>query len=471
MANDNPTSKGESAQPTFLAIGLDAVASQAFKSLPCAGSLLTKGYDLADLAENPVNPPPRMIFCGQPPEGTSLPEVAQCLRMNYPLQPIYYLTSSRAEFDRWKLQKNGFTDVYLLPFDQEVLGRTVRESLAQSADIAQPTYRSVKLIDIEPGAQLGFDAYVFLPMNKKYVLYASGEDSLEQERADRLKKSQIGAVHVPLDQMKRFYQYTARKLKSLAAGKGMSATEREERLRGAVRDLFSSMFRDSSKESTFDAGKTLVSDCKEIVRAYLVEGNPSEAQFYERLLASAEEQGQHTHAVQVSAYAALFSLALGIGDAEEIAMAALLHDIGLAEVPAEIQNIPKEKRTAEQREAYQKHPEISVKLIKASKMIIPEPVIRMIAQHHEQYNGRGYPKGLEGARILPEAQLLAIADEFEELTAIVQGKPRVSPVEALEFMAKRAAGDPTLSPHAPALIHKLLALLKSQSPKTEAEAA
>ena len=63
-----------------------------------------------------------------------------------------------------------------------------------------------------------------------------------------------------------------------------------------------------------------------------------------------------------------------------------LHNIGLVDIKPGIQAQPPEKWLDEQRLEYEKHPELSVNLIRARKMIVPEIVPKMILQHHTRFD-------------------------------------------------------------------------------------
>ena len=71
-------------------------------------------------------------------------------------------------------------------------------------------------------------------------------------------------------------------------------------------------------------------------------------------------------------------------------------------------------------------------------------VLKIIEQHHERWNGRGYPMELKGAAIYPESQLIAIADELEYSTQVRPGKTRTPLKTALEKILSSPGYDPKL---------------------------
>ncbi len=97
---------------------------------------------------------------------------------------------------------------------------------------------------------------------------------------------------------------------------------------------------------------------------------------------------------------------------EGVRLGALIHDIGKIYVPAEILNRPG-KLTPPEFEMIKSHAQVGYDIIKDVKF--PWPVGEMILQHHERLDGSGYPTGLKGEAIIPEARILAVADVVEAM--------------------------------------------------------
>ena len=99
---------------------------------------------------------------------------------------------------------------------------------------------------------------------------------------------------------------------------------------------------------------------------------------------------------------------------DRLQQAALLHDIGKIGVSSAILDKPG-KLTDEEFAAIRRHPAIGDNIlapIPAFKAIIP-----MVRQHHERWDGRGYPDGVSGEEIIREARILAVADVFDAMTS------------------------------------------------------
>ncbi len=95
-------------------------------------------------------------------------------------------------------------------------------------------------------------------------------------------------------------------------------------------------------------------------------------------------------------------------------LAAMVHDIGKIAVPSEILTKPSRLSEFEEK-LLQEHPENGYQLLRDIEF--PWPIAQMVRQHHERIDGSGYPMGLKGDEILPEAKVLAVADTIEAMAA------------------------------------------------------
>lgn len=419
-------------QYRVLIAGLDSACRPIIDGLLSPSQILEIPYDLEKLMEATFTPEPIMLIFGPPVEGVSLNETAQVARMQFQHQPIFYLTSLRTNFNRKDIQKNGFSDAFLIPIDLDTVTQTIKEELSKATKGAVKSYRQVQLVDIRPNEVLEFDTFMYMPANKKHLKMSISGDELDEKQYEKMTKSQMNTVHVTSDQIKEFYKFTAKKLTDLKNGDGISETERKERMTGAIRNLMTSVFNDDSSDATIDGGRGIVNDCQEIVKSFIVAGD-AKNQWYEKMLqATGAESGSYNHSGNVATFGALFSLAVGLGKPEDIALAGLLHDMGLADISAAIQSKPEKERTKEEEEEYRKHVDHTLSIIKFRKMILPEAVLKAIAQHHERWSGTGYPRGLAGSRISIDAQILSLANEFDYLTMTKEGRARMKPPEAFK---------------------------------------
>ena len=98
----------------------------------------------------------------------------------------------------------------------------------------------------------------------------------------------------------------------------------------------------------------------------------------------------------------------------DLKMIGLVHDIGKISTPAEILSKPG-RLTPSEYSLVKDHVEKGYEILKDVKF--PLPIAKIIRQHHERMDGSGYPFGLKGPEILPEARILAVADVLESMAS------------------------------------------------------
>ena len=125
---------------------------------------------------------------------------------------------------------------------------------------------------------------------------------------------------------------------------------------------------------------------------------------------------------------------LGLNDRQlfSLGYASFLHDIGKIKIDSKILTKP-ESLTPHEWEEMKKHSEIGKELIGdyLSEGYFKD-VAEIVYQHHEKYDGTGYPQGLEGEEIMIEARILAIVDAFDAMTNQRPYQRKINREEALE---------------------------------------
>jgi HD-GYP domain-containing protein (c-di-GMP phosphodiesterase class II) len=400
---------------------------------------------LDELLKSPPQPKPALIVCGPPPEGTAAAtrKLAEALTKAFPGTPIIFITGRKEEFDRKAMQTYGFKDAFLVPFEKAELEKCLLETLGHGPQHVE-SFHSVKLVDMKAGQAMDFDTYAFLPLNERYIKFSAAGRALRPEQIERLREHEINTLHVRESEMPKFYAYAAKQLSDLLGGAGgLGETERQEKAAEAVRAIVSDLFQPGGE--TEETSKRVIGNAQNIVNSFIEFSKGKGGSLYLKLLAVAgDKSGAYGHASNVSTFAAMFSIGLGVGDPEQMALAALLHDIGIAELPMELQAKNEQNYTDEDKKLYYGHPELSLEILKRRKSNVPEIVTVMIQLHHEYVTGNGFPSQISGKEFLEESQLLAIADRFDELTEVKPGKRHLAPFDALNSILKSGFYDDQL---------------------------
>ncbi|MDD5384135.1 MAG: PAS domain S-box protein [Gallionella sp.] len=122
------------------------------------------------------------------------------------------------------------------------------------------------------------------------------------------------------------------------------------------------------------------------------------------------------HQARVADLATAIAKQIGLPEEQVhgIHLAGTVHDLGKINVPAEILSKPG-KITDIERSLIKIHPQAGYDILKG--IDFPWPIAQMVLQHHERFDGSGYPQGLKGDQIIIEARILCVADVVEAISA------------------------------------------------------
>ncbi|SHK21871.1 HD-GYP domain, c-di-GMP phosphodiesterase class II (or its inactivated variant) [Hathewaya proteolytica DSM 3090] len=154
----------------------------------------------------------------------------------------------------------------------------------------------------------------------------------------------------------------------------------------------------------------------------------------------------YVHCVDTCIMSIFLGMSAGLGknEIDDLALAAILHDIGKIKIPNSIIN-KKGRLTDSEFEIIKTHPSLGEKIV-ADLPNIPDDVCMAIGQHHERFDGRGYPHGIVGKTIHPYAKIISVCDVFTAVSANRSYRPRFEPFEAYELILSGAGSqfDPKL---------------------------
>jgi putative two-component system response regulator len=160
---------------------------------------------------------------------------------------------------------------------------------------------------------------------------------------------------------------------------------------------------------------------------------------------------EHSARVAALSRQVAFDLGLGRGGAQDVFIAALLHDIGKVGLPDSLLRKSVAAMTRDEVDAYRQHPVTGAKLL--GKIEALADIAAIVGSHHELYNGTGFPKQLSGLDIPIGARIIAAVSDYEDLKSGLLARQHWSAKRSGQYLVECAGSryDPrvveALEPH------------------------
>jgi putative two-component system response regulator len=169
--------------------------------------------------------------------------------------------------------------------------------------------------------------------------------------------------------------------------------------------------------------------------------NDTRLEVIRRLGRAAEYRDDMTgfHIIRMSRYSQLLGLAAGMSEveAEVLLNASPMHDIGKIGIPDKVLLKPG-KLDAEEWKTMQTHVDIGVEILSGSNSVLMDMAAEVAQNHHEKWDGSGYPRAIAGENIPLTGRVVAVADVFDALTTERPYKKAWPVEEAVEYLKEQS---------------------------------
>ena len=282
---------------------------------------------------------------------------------------------------------------------------------------------------------VGCDLYIENHINEeiRYVLYCSGKNVIKSDKIEDLQKNQIKRLFIRKEDQKIYLKYVESSLKHIINDDGVDIKERAHIVYDVAKNIMSDVFEDPRSGEHVERSKSWVSNTIDLIIR-------SKGSFSGMMGMISYDYYTYTHSVNVSVLGLLFAKYLGIdgGEMHVFGTGLLLHDVGKTEIDPQIIN-KKERLNDEEFASIKMHVEIGADILKHTGGIDSTSFFP-IMQHHEKYNGKGYPNGLKGDAIHKYGKISGIIDVYDALTTKRTYSDARKPFAALKIMNDEMTG-------------------------------
>jgi len=297
-------------------------------------------------------------------------------------------------------------------------------------------YLPVTLRSIKTGAFAGCDLYLQTVVNDeiKYLLYCKGNNLFDDERKELFVKKNINKIYVAKNGNAQYLRYMETNLEQVVCDEMATLQERIQ----IVYDVAMNMTTDILKDAGIRIAVERARDWTTVTLDFMLK----DKEVYSYLMEMLTYDGNVIrHSVNTAILGLLFGYYLGMpaNDLLTLGTGLLLHDIGKAKIDHYTIKKDKEELTKEEREQMRKHPDLGFILLSNIGNLSREACL-IAKQHHERYDGKGYPESLKGEEIHYYSRITHILDEYEIRMSKITGNDPNAPFNVLQDMVKGMDG-------------------------------
>ena len=285
----------------------------------------------------------------------------------------------------------------------------------------------IRLSTLKSSIQLGFDVYVQLP--HKTLLYARGEDDLEDHRLKSLKKKKVRKLYIHDDQESFYQQYIDRCLQETMNDDSISLEDKASMVVGAGEATAERILEDPHSKKSYDAAQNTATN---LIQALGQNDAILKGIFDHKLDESQNtvEARMHKHAVNVSSLCISFAehQKCERSSVELLGVAGLFHDVAFSQYTDDEKYLfAKEIKDMEASELtrYKEHPKIGAEILQ-DKDFANKTIIDLIMSHEEKLSGNGFPQKLSA--LSKEQEILSICCFYDREVTML-GKERNAVLE------------------------------------------
>jgi putative nucleotidyltransferase with HDIG domain len=383
----------------------------------------------------------------------SCTQVLKFIKSNYTSQRVIVIVDNKELVDNGvvteeKLQKLGVAEMAVKPFDLPFLkdlleghqslgdlmaGVNKKEGASEEQEVTatDENFSRIKIDEFYSSQAVLFDIYIKLKENKYLKILHAG-DTFSKERIDKYKnEKKLDSLYFHNSDRRKFIQYNNHLAKKLIDNRSVPIYNKVNQLKNVSEKFIEEAYTVGLKPQVIEQGREV---CESVYK--LIESQPD---LYSVLKSF---QNFDPTAFAHSFLVTLYSTAIikqfewqSKTTIETTAMACMFHDIGKILLPKEFINLRPKDMSPEQLEMFKKHPELGLQVVESSRAI-NNSVKQIILQHHEAYDGTGFPFEKKGNKILTLANIVCLADDFVHIMI----DDKLQPTEALRKILTNKVG-------------------------------
>jgi putative nucleotidyltransferase with HDIG domain len=299
--------------------------------------------------------------------------------------------------------------------------------------MSNQNYIAVDLADFRNAEKsIGFDVFLKIGENN-YAHVFSKQTGIDFQRLNAYQEKGVKHLFIKDTDQKLFDDFKAAKPENLLLSDDVPETKKAAVLLNMAEQHLTHIF--TSLETTMDLDTEAMNSSTKLVKNFIkvMTKNPRSLTMMVRVASHGDYLYYHSLFVSVvSMFLAKASVGNNPRMIEVCGLGGLLHDIGYTQLPRDLLEQPTALTPAQWKEM-RKHTHYALKMVEGLSNI-PDEVRFVLAQHHEEPRGTGYPAGIRGPVIFFPAKVVALSDGFCALVSKRPYRPAFSVDQALNII-------------------------------------
>ena len=293
-------------------------------------------------------------------------------------------------------------------------------------------YTAITRNTLIENTEIDFDLYLSNSTNghANYVLFCRGNEKFSEERGQDLFNRNIDKLYISSEDTEKYLKYQERNLNKIVQDRKISSSEKSIVVYDVARNIIADLLNDpKSGQHTERASEWISNTVSHIFN--------DEENINSLFHVLSNNYHVYTHSINVAVIGLLFGkyLSLKEHDLQSLGAGLLFHDLGKVVVPRNVIN-KTGHLTEDEFSAIKNHPKAGLDHLEY-KGNIDGRSLKVVIQHHENYDGSGYPYNIRGNNIHLFGRIARIVDVYDAMTSNRSYAEAKRPFAALAEMKQK----------------------------------
>jgi HD-GYP domain-containing protein (c-di-GMP phosphodiesterase class II) len=289
------------------------------------------------------------------------------------------------------------------------------------------SYHPIHLDSLALDSLLDFDLYIKISEDR-FVFFRNHSLQFSAQHRESLLSNDIQELYVSVGDRESYGNYVEQNIGRIVSDPQVPDNRKAELIYSVSQGVLKDAFQNPRSGDLVSRTERVITPTVD----YILKGKHSVQNLISIM---SYDYYTFTHSINVCVFTVALASQMGMNDSSELkemAIGALLHDIGKSEVPKAILNKPG-RLTNEEMKVMQEHVMLGERILSANPRITRFGMLP-VSLHHEKLDGKGYPRALQGEQIHRYGRIAAIADCFDAMTTSRTYRAAMSGFEALGIM-------------------------------------